>query len=162
MERSLSGQQQSEDELGVWRGLLRVHAGVNGRLDAELQRRHGLTLTEWEVLLSLDRAPEGRLRVGDIAGFVLLTPGGVTRLVARLEQRGLVARVPHATDRRGTAVRLTGAGRDRYRAADVEGMVRRLFLDRLTPEQRAQLAAIWEAVLPGAATLDAREWALRR
>lgn len=158
----MSGQQLGPEEVGAWRGLLRVHASVNGRLDAELQRRHGMTLTEWEVLLSLDRARDGELRVGDIAGFVLLTPGGVTRLVSRLEQRGLVARVPHATDRRGTAVRLTGAGRDRYREADVEGMVRRLFLDRLTPGQRDQLAAIWETVLPGAASLDAREWALRR
>ena len=169
----------SSREVAAWRGLLRVHAHVVAAQNADLERRHDLSVTEWEVLFALHEAGRGRragagpaapdadgagdagLRIGDIAGRVLLTSGGVTRLVARLEARGLVERVSCATDRRGTGVRLTGPGRDLLRATRPRDVLRRELLDHLSTEQVDQLIAIWETALPGSATLDDADWAAR-
>lgn len=155
----LSAQQRE-----AWRGLLRVHSHVIAQQGALVQRRHGLTLTEWEVLLALAQAPQSQLRIGDLADVALLTTGGVTRLVTRLQQRGLVARVAHPADRRGVAVALTAEGSTVYREAGQEltALLRTVFLDRLGPDQLDALAAAWEAVVPGAATDDDTRWAARR
>jgi DNA-binding MarR family transcriptional regulator len=155
----------------VWRGLLRVHAHVIAVQNAELERQHGLSVTEWEVLLALHEAARERtrgsddvpgLRIGDIAGRVLLTSGGVTRLVTRLEARGLLERVSCPTDRRGTSVRLTDEGRRVFRATRPRDVLRTELLDRLSEQQQEQLVAAWEAALPGSATLDDATWATRR
>jgi hypothetical protein len=108
----MSGQQPSSDQftersLAVWRGLLRVHAHVVAAQNADLQDKLGLSVTEWEVLHALATAPDGQRRVRDVAGIVLLTSGGVTRLVNRLEGRGLVERVSCPDDRRGTSIAIT-------------------------------------------------------
>ncbi len=169
--------QLSDQEVAAWRGLLRVHAHVVAAQNADLEQHHDLSVTEWEVLFALRQAERARrtagdpavpatgdagLRIGDIAGRVLLTSGGVTRLVGRLEGRGLVERVPCATDRRGTGVRLTGSGRDVLRASRPRDVLRRELLDHLSAEQVAQLVAIWETALPGSATLEDTDWAARR
>lgn len=150
------------DEAAAWRGMLRVQAHVVGRQNEAVQRQSGLTITEWEVLRALEGAPERRRRIGELTDLVLLTQAGVTRLVSRLEDRGLVERVPHPHDRRGTVVGLTGAGRAAFARARPQDVLAYLFLDRLTPEQLRRLADTWEAVLPGAATLDDDTWAQRR
>ncbi len=152
----------SDRYLAVWRGLLRVHAHVVGLQNADLEDRLGLSVTEWEVLHALATAPGGQRRVRDIAGTVLLTTGGVTRLVSRLEQRGLLTRTPCADDRRGTALALTPAGEETYRRASPGRIVQDLVLDRLTEEQQQHLVDAWEAVLPGAAVLDDPAWSRRR
>lgn len=151
-------------ERAAWRGLLRVQAHVLAQQDAHLQRRFGLTLTEWEVMLSLAQADGGALRIGDLAAVVLLSTGGVTRLATRLERRGLVERVPHPTDRRGVALSLTDEGSRVYREAtkELNELLRSLMLDRLSAEQLDQLSRTWEDVAPGSATLSDAEWAARR
>ncbi len=175
--QGLGSDRLSDREVAAWRGLLRVHAHVVAAQNADLERRHDLSVTEWEVLFALHEAGRGRrtvvdpavpaagdagLRIGDIAGRVLLTSGGVTRLVARLEGRGLVERTSCATDRRGTSVRLTESGRDVLRASRPRDVLRRELLDHLSAEQVDQLVAIWETALPGSATLDDADWAARR
>ena len=64
------------EELAAWRGLLRVHASMTKALDAELVREHGLPLSSYEVLLFLADAPEGRLRMSELAQGVLLSRSG--------------------------------------------------------------------------------------
>lgn len=151
----------SPDEGAAWRGLLRVHSRVLAHQDAELKRRYDLSVTEWEVLRAVSGAPGGRLRIGDIGSLVVLTTGGVTRLVTRLEQRGLVERIAHDADRRGVAVRLTDAGSDlQHRGGiDLVGILRAQFLDRLDEGQIAALIAIWETALPGSAIAADAQWA---
>ena len=151
----------TEAQLGAWRGLLRVHAYVVAQQNADLEQRLGLSVTEWEVLFALASAPGEQRRIGDIAGIVLLTQGGVTRLVNRLETRGLLRRTPCPQDKRATLVQLTATGRDHYTRARPTDLLPELFLDKLTAEQLAQLVSAWEAVLPGAATLDDDTWARR-
>src|SRR4051794_28379604 len=84
----------------AWAGLVRVHERLMHELDAELQRRHDLSLAEFEALLQLSEAPERRMRMADLAEAALLTRSGVSRLVDRLEGRGLVERSRCPSDAR--------------------------------------------------------------
>jgi DNA-binding MarR family transcriptional regulator len=146
-------------ELGAWRGFLRVHSSLIRQLDADLSAHNGLPLRSYEVLLLLEGAPEGRLRMSDLSRSVLLSPSGVTRLVDRLEREGLVARQRCPEDGRGYNAVLTPAGRARMQQARTTHLagVRRLFLDKLSDDDLAQMARYWDRLVPGAAGTDA-EW----
>lgn len=72
----------------------------------------GLSATDFDVLLRLARSPGQRLRMTDLATQTALSTSGVTRVVDRLENRGLVRRESCASDRRGAFAALTGAGRE--------------------------------------------------
>jgi MarR family transcriptional regulator, 2-MHQ and catechol-resistance regulon repressor len=72
----------------------------------------GLSATDFDVLLRLGRSPGERLRMTDLATQAALSTSGVTRVVDRLESRGLVRRETCASDRRGAYAALTGPGRD--------------------------------------------------
>lgn len=106
-----------ERRMAAWRAFLTSHAALVGRLGEELQEEKGLPLPWYEVLLRLGEAPEGRMRMGELAGSLLLTPSGVTRLVDRMEADGLVKRAQCPSDRRGWNAVITPAGRSRLRAA---------------------------------------------
>ncbi len=140
-------------ELHAWRGLLRTHALVVKRLDAELEAAHDLPLTSYEVLLHLDAAEGTRMRMCDLAEGIMLSRSGLTRLVDRLEREGLVERVSCSDDARGAFARLTEAGTAKLREAapvHLEG-IRRHFLAHLTAEQLRVLAELWDAVAGAAA-----------
>jgi DNA-binding MarR family transcriptional regulator len=143
----------SQEELGAWRGLLRVHARLTKALDADLVREHDLPLSSYEVLLFLADAPEGRLRMSELADGVLLSRSGLTRLVDRMEREGLLRRERCEDDARGYHAIITAEGRElfrRARATHLDG-VRELFLTRLSAAERRTLAELWERVSPGAA-----------
>ena len=97
--------------------LVRAHAAVTRQLSAQLSGDHGLNLSAYEALLRLSRAPDSRLRRVDLAGELLLTAGGVTRLLDGLERAGYVAREQCASDRRVSYAVLTEAGHDKLRDA---------------------------------------------
>jgi DNA-binding MarR family transcriptional regulator len=97
--------------------LIRANAAVTRQLSAQLSADHGLNLSAYEALLSLVRAPESRLRRVDLANNLLLTAGGVTRLLDGLERDGFVAREECSSDRRVSYAVLTEAGRDKLREA---------------------------------------------
>lgn len=141
------------DELGAWRGLLRVHAGMTKALDAELVRAHRLPLSSYEVLLYLADSPEGRLRMSELADSVLLSRSGLTRLVDRLERDGLLRRTRCEEDQRGWFAEITDEGRELFERARVTHLdgVRQRFLSRLSADEQRTLAALWEKVSPGAA-----------
>src|SRR5947209_11639259 len=103
--------------LAAWRALLASHAALVGRLGEELQEEKGLPLPWYEVLLWLGQAPEGRMRMGELADSLLLTPSGVTRLVDRMEAEGLVSRQRCPSDRRGWHAVITAEGRSRLKSA---------------------------------------------
>jgi DNA-binding MarR family transcriptional regulator len=105
------------ERLAVWRLLLETHATVVDRLGRELEAECGLPLTWYDVLLQLSGAPGGRLRMRDLAGAVLLSRSGLTRLVDRMAAAGLVCREAHSSDRRGANAVLTAAGRTALRRA---------------------------------------------
>jgi DNA-binding MarR family transcriptional regulator len=76
-----------------------------------------MPMTWYDVLLHLSEAPGATLRMGDLADAVVISRSGLTGLVDRLEQAGLLARAPDPDDRRAIAVSLTPEGRRRFRSA---------------------------------------------
>lgn len=143
-----SGEPLTQAELAAWRGLLRVHSEVVGRLDAELERDHGLALTAYEVLISLADAPRRRLRMSELAGALLLSRSGLTRLVDRLERQGLVARERCEDDARGYFAVLTAKGARKLHAARPSHLagVREHFLSKLDARDLDALARAWARV----------------
>ncbi|WP_035804391.1 MarR family winged helix-turn-helix transcriptional regulator [Kitasatospora mediocidica] len=120
-----------------WRDLLARHAATTCALDRELGERHGLGMSEFEVLERLVESPceDGTsLRVQELSGMVHLSQSALSRLIGRLEKAGLVERVMCEQDRRGIYVSLSQAGRERYEAA--------------RPTHRAVLARILTAGQP--------------
>ena len=143
----------SDAELAAWRGFLRVHAALSRALDAELNDAHDLPLSSYEVLLFLHQAPDGRMRMSELADSVLLSRSGLTRLVDRLERAGLLERTQCSEDARGFHAAITASGRRAFRDAretHLDG-VRERFLRHFSSEELAQLAGIWERVEPGSA-----------
>jgi DNA-binding MarR family transcriptional regulator len=138
-------------ELGAWRGLLRAHASLVKRLDADLEQAHGLALNQYEVLLYLEQSAASRMRMCDLADSVLLSRSGLTRLVDRLVRDGLVTRVTCEQDARGTYAELTPYGHERLaeaRRTHLAG-IRDYFLARFSEEEMEQLAEYWERLAPG-------------
>jgi DNA-binding MarR family transcriptional regulator len=110
-----------------WRALVASHAAVTAALERGLGERHGLGVTEFEVLERLAENSGHQFRVQELAESVHLSQSALSRMIGRLEQHGLVQRSLCDADRRGIYVCLTEAGRRRHAEA--------------LPTQRAVLAA---------------------
>jgi len=131
-------------DLEAWTGLLRAHAAVVRQLSAELERDHALTINDYEVLLRLSRAPDRRLKRVDLAAQVLLTPSGITRLLAGLERAGLVAKAACDSDGRVSYAELTDDGHRKLREAAVTHLegIDRVYLGLFSETERATLAEL--------------------
>src|SRR4051794_15318742 len=139
----------SDVELDAWRGFLRTQSTLLRELDDELTREHGLPLSSYDVLVQLDEAEDGRLRMSHLADAVLLSRSGLTRLVTRLVEQGLIERDECKNDARGSFAVITERGRDRLDEARLthRAGVRERFLDRLGERELNQLARIWGRLL---------------
>src|SRR3954469_23302600 len=146
----------SEAELGAWRGLLRVHTALVKELDAALAEAHDLPLSSYEVLITLESAPNRKRRMAELADSVLLSRSGMTRLVDRLEREGLLVRDTCTDDGRGCYAVLTDKGADLLAQARPThlGGVREKFLSQFSEDELRTLAAFWERVVPGAAATE--------
>jgi DNA-binding MarR family transcriptional regulator len=100
-----------QKKLSVWKTFLRAHATLLRTLENELQAQQGLSLTWYEVLLHLNKDPRGGLRMQELAEAVILSRSGLTRLLDRMENAGLVQRRPCAHDRRGAYALITPEGK---------------------------------------------------
>jgi DNA-binding MarR family transcriptional regulator len=145
--------QQQDSALDSWVRLLRGHASVTRTISAQLVGEHGLTINDYEALLHLARAEDGRMRRVDLAERLILTASGVTRLLDGLEAGGLVERASCASDRRVTYAVLTDTGRTKLREASKSHIadVREFFEERYNAEELQQLAQLLGR-LPGAGT----------
>ena len=142
----------SPAELRAWRGLLRVHASLVKKLDAQLEAAHDLQLTSYEVLLHLAEATNSRMRMHDVAWSVRLSRSGLTRLIDRLERDGLVRRVSCSDDARGAFACITDLGRAKLAEAREthHNGVRSHFLSHLSTDELELLADLWDRLLPDA------------
>jgi DNA-binding MarR family transcriptional regulator len=133
----------SEARRAAWFGMLRTHADITRAIDAELRARAGISLGEYDVLVQLSYGPPEGMRMTELARAVVLSPSGLTRRVARLEQQGLVERV--SENARIVRSVLTPAGRAAVeRGAPVNlACVQERFLGKLGDAEAEQLAAIW-------------------
>ncbi len=127
----------------AWIALSKTHAAVTGRLQEALTAAEMPPLPWFEVLATLDRAPEQRLKMGDLAEALVITRGGLTKLVDRLIKAGLLERTFCETDRRVSYATLLPAG--------VE------LLGEMRPVVRAELAAAFTANLSVAEADQLRE-----
>ena len=93
-----------------WRTLAALHARIEDRLERALQRAHELSVSEYTVLDVLVRQDDFHLRMSQVSQAVVLSQSATTRLVTRLEDRGLLARYLCPTDRRGIYTELTESG----------------------------------------------------
>jgi DNA-binding MarR family transcriptional regulator len=142
------GKRMDAAELGAWRGFLATHARLVRELDEELRAAHGLPLSSYDVLTTLESAPGRRLRMRDLADEVVLSRSGLTRLVDRLGREGLVTREECEEDARGAFAVLTDAGARALadaRPTHHDG-VRTRFLDALEGEDATRLRELWARI----------------
>jgi len=128
----------------AWVRFLRAHAAVTRQLSARLEAEHGLTLSDYDVLVQLYHAPDRILRRVDIARAVLLTASGITRLLDGLERGGWVEKRSCKSDARVSYAALTTEGLRRFEAARRSHLadIEELFGSRFDAEERAQLAEL--------------------
>jgi DNA-binding MarR family transcriptional regulator len=107
----------SDPVVDAWRRMSACYAATCAALERELGERHGLGISDFEVLARLVEAPERHARAQDLAEQVHLSQSALSRLVDRLVRHGLVARLICDMDRRGIFVQLTEAGLRRYTEA---------------------------------------------
>jgi DNA-binding MarR family transcriptional regulator len=145
-----------DGEQRAWRTFLQMQAQLTARLGRELQADAGLSLADYEVLVQLSEAPEGRLRPLELQRFLDWEQSRLSHHLSRMQRRGLVDREGCASDGRGAFVVLTDAGRCAIVAAAPGHVsaVRRLFFDRLAPDEVAALERLSARVLDGLSAPD--------
>jgi DNA-binding MarR family transcriptional regulator len=99
-----------EDALAVWRAFLNAHAHVTRRIGRDLAAAGLPDLGWYDLLWTLYRAPDRRLRVNELAREVVLSPTAMSRFVDRAEAAGCVRREPDPDDRRALQIALTDEG----------------------------------------------------
>src|SRR5215207_4350697 len=127
----------------AWIAISQTHAAITGRLQEALTAAELPPLPWFEVLATLDRAPEQRLKMGELAEALVITRGGLTKLVDRLIKAGLLERTFCETDRRVSYATLMPAGRD--------------LLDEMRPVVVAELKVAFAAKLSTAEADALRE-----
>lgn len=139
------------DRFQAWLNLVQVRSVVAAKIQAELEVTCELSLAEHEVLLRLAHAPEDQLRMFDLSDLLMLSKSGVTRLVDRLEKRGLIARELWDRDRRVIHARLTDEGRAVLERAKpvLARSVDAFFSAHLNDEDVAALRGALKSVLQG-------------
>jgi DNA-binding MarR family transcriptional regulator len=138
----LSTQEVSELTQTAWIRFLRAHAALTRELGARLEAEHGLTMSDFDVLIQLYHAPDHAMRRIDIARQVLLTASGITRLLDGLERCGLVAKRSCESDARVSYAVLTDEGLRKVEEArnSHNADIDELFGAALAPNEREQLA----------------------
>ncbi|WP_431035138.1 MarR family winged helix-turn-helix transcriptional regulator [Streptomyces sp. P6-2-1] len=97
-----------------WSALSLLHSRIEARIERALQAAHGLSVREYSLLDVLSRQHDGEgghLQMRQVAEAVVLSQSATTRLVTRLEDRGLLARYLCPTDRRGIYTDVSDSGR---------------------------------------------------
>jgi DNA-binding MarR family transcriptional regulator len=134
----------SPPHLKAWVSFLRAHAAITRELSAQLQREHGLTLNDYEVLLHLSHAEGGRMRRVDLAQQILLTASGITRLLEGLERSGFVCKDSCPSDARVSYAKLTDTGAAKLKEAAKTHLqdIDDLFLSRYSGSELATLGEL--------------------
>jgi DNA-binding MarR family transcriptional regulator len=141
--------QIDDDRIRLMGLIVRTHRRLTDNLGRELEQNVGIPLVFFDVLIHVGGAPESRLTMSKLSVDVALTTGGVTRLVDRMVEAGLVERENCPSDRRSIYVVLTPEGKavlDRAVAAHIDGIDRHL-VAHLSNGDRAALEVALVKVL---------------
>jgi len=134
----------SDAHLHAWKSLLNAHATAVGGIEAKLSEHEQISLTWYDVLWSLRKNENGRLRFRALQDEVVLSRSALSRVVDALAKEGLVKKKPCADDQRGLDVELTDKGRKALAASwpiYSEGIAD-FFAKNLSPDDCAKLTEI--------------------
>ena len=137
-----AGQQRS------WRSFLGGSTVLNDHLDRDLHAKHGLSLTEYEILVRLSEAEDRQVRMAELAAAVAHSRSRITHTIARLERNGIVERIPCSEDGRGVCAILTAHGLNLLETAShthVNG-VADYFVSKATPEEFDIIGNVFERI----------------
>lgn len=139
----------SEPELYAWRTFFHMQEVLRGRVEQQLQADSGLSNADYTVLVALSEAPGGRVRAFELGRALGWEKSRLHHQLTRMTKRGLVER--EAGPARATYATITPVGLSALTSAVPRHAeeVRRLVLDRLTPEQITQLGEISATILAG-------------
>jgi DNA-binding MarR family transcriptional regulator len=140
----------SASRLDTWRAVVTSHAAVNDHLQKAFSAAGLPPLSWFEVLRAVRHSQTGRPRMSELAEWLTLSRGGITKLVDRLEQAGFLERVSCAEDRRSLHTRLTPTGEqvlEKMQATYTAEVERHL--STLTAEEAELITAALEKVTGG-------------
>ena len=132
----------------AWELYFTTTARLTERIEAALKCQSGLSMPEYSVLLMTDRAGEAGIRPSVLAHKVVFSRSRLTHTLKRLESRDLISRRPCQRDGRGGLVFLTDAGKRLFDEAAIvqRDVIRRLFLNEITPEEIDMLTGLFSRV----------------
>ena len=135
----------------AFKALLRVQARMVAELEDRTEHAGVIPPTWLDLLLKLSHAPGKRLRMSDLAEWAVLSRGGVTRLVTRIEAGGLLRREACEDDGRGAFAVLTRAGSEAVKRAEpvYRAVLADCFAAHLTPAQARATSAALQAIIEG-------------
>ena len=132
----------------AWRSLAQTHAAVSGRMQDALAQSELPPLAWFEMLAAIAASEEERMKMGELAEALVITRGGLTKLVDRLVKAGLIERTFCDTDRRVIYATLLPAGSELLEemVPVVSGELELAFAARLSERQADDLKATLDAV----------------
>jgi DNA-binding MarR family transcriptional regulator len=136
--------------MDAWRAVVTSHAAVTDRVQRALTAADLPPLSWFEVLWAIERSPTGSPRMSDLAQWLTVSRGGITKLVDRLVEAGCLERVSCSEDRRSLHAELTPAGAgmlEEMRAVYEEEVARHL--GALSAEDAASVTAALEKLTIG-------------
>jgi len=148
----------ADDGVVLWGRVVNLHRALNTLLHGDIRAATGLDGPEFEFLLRLARFPGPRTHASMVAARMGYSSAGTTKLVARLEDKGMIHRERDPQDGRAFRVALTDAGQAALRAG-LEAHIPRLdteVISRLTAAQRRQLQDLLRRIDPGETTTTPR------
>lgn len=143
----------ADEGVVLWGRVVNLHRALDALLHEDIRAACGLDGTEFEFLLRLARFPGPRTHASKVAARMGYSSAGTTKLVARLEDKGLIHRVRDPQDGRAFQVAMTEKGQQALRAG-LKAHIPRLdaeVVTRLTPAQRRQLQTLLARIDPGEA-----------
>jgi DNA-binding MarR family transcriptional regulator len=139
------------DPREAWHRLLQVSSRVLRDLDEALDAADRISVSEFDVLITLDNAPARQLRMTDLARATMLSSGGMTRLASRLEHRGLLRRIPDPDDARAFNATVTPEGERKLAQARTthDDVLKRMIAPHLTAQDLRTVARALGKVIDG-------------
>ncbi|MFC5750769.1 MarR family winged helix-turn-helix transcriptional regulator [Actinomadura rugatobispora] len=131
-----------------WRAYVDGSVRLNEIMDRDLKTKHGLSVSEYEILVRLSEAPDRRLRMAELAAHASQSRSRLSHTCSRLEAKGLVKRDNCPNDKRGVFAHLTDEGFAALERAarDHVETVRDFFIDVIEPEDLAAIGRAFTAV----------------
>jgi MarR family 2-MHQ and catechol resistance regulon transcriptional repressor len=133
-----------DDRITAFGLLVEANRRLARTFEISIRRDHGLALVDFEALLRLGRSPERQMSMSELANQMVLTSGGVTRLIDRLVADEVVERVSCPSDRRVQWARLTDKGQERVSSALVTHLrdLDEHFFSAMSAEEQATMVSV--------------------